>query len=76
MMDGGTGYADLNELMKKPQPLFFTLGRYYNNIAFKRKKRETLLGWEGGPPMSRMMEMCQVTDFSFVKLGSDWVGEN
>ncbi|KAL8624690.1 hypothetical protein ACOMHN_038236 [Nucella lapillus] len=25
MMDGGTGYADLNELMKKPQPLFFTL---------------------------------------------------
>ncbi|KAK7087526.1 AH receptor-interacting protein-like [Littorina saxatilis] len=25
MMDGGTGYPDLNELMKKPQPLVFTL---------------------------------------------------
>ena len=34
MIDGGTGYADLNELMKKPQPLYFTLGRLL--MAFKK----------------------------------------
>lgn len=36
MAEQGVGYDDLNELMKKPQPLTFTLGKFLISLSLTK----------------------------------------